>query len=307
MRKIRRHFLRHLLLMALVTMGACDSSTKPAGPRYVDTPVVDEIKVLYFAVHPLHNPKKLVQTYQPLLDELNQQLHGVRLELEASRDYAVYEDKFRRRTPEFLLANPWQTLEAIKLGYSVIAMAGDPADFKGLILIRKDSNIKTVNDLKGKEISYPSPTALAGCIMPQAFLQAQGLDVMHEIKNRYVGSQESSIMNVYLKQSSAGATWPPPWRAFQKDHPQEAAQLTVAWTTAPLINNSVMARDDVPAAITAKIRTMLLHLHESAHGRQILASMETAYFPAASNKDYEPAKRFIAEFERTIRKVEDRS
>lgn len=307
MRKIRRHFLRQLFLLPLAIMAACDSSTKPAGPRYVDAPTAGEIKVLYFAVHPLHNPKKLVQTYQPLIDKLNRQLHGVRLELEASRDYAVYEEKFRRRAPEFLLANPWQTLEAIKVGYAVIAMAGDPADFKGLILIRKDSGIKSVNDLKGKEVSYPSPTALAGCIMPQAFLQAQGLDVMHDIKNRYVGSQESSIMNVYLKQSSAGATWPPPWRAFQKDHPREAAQLKVAWVTAPLINNSVMVRDDVPAAITAEIRAVLLHLHDSVDGRKILASMETARFPAASNEDYEPAKRFVAEFERTVRKVEDRS
>ena len=306
MRKIRRHFLRHLSLIALVTVVACDSSTKQAGPRYADAPVAGEMKVLHFAVHPLHNPNKLVQTYQPLLDKLNLQLDGVRLELEASRDYAFYEDKFRRRAPEFLLANPWQTLEAIKVGYTVIAMAGDPADFKGLILIRKDSDIKTVNDLKGKEVSYPSPTALAGCIMPQAFLHAQGLDVMRDIKNRYVGSQESSIMNVYLKQSSAGATWPPPWRTFQKDHPREAAQLKVAWVTAPLINNSVMARDDVPAVITARVRAALLHLHESAQGRQILASMQTAYFPAASDEDYAPAKRFIAEFERNVRKVEDR-
>jgi len=306
MRKIRRHLLRHLFLFALVTMAACDFSTKQTGPLYTDAPRTGEMKVLHFAVHPLHNPKKLVQTYQPLLDELNQQLHGVRLELEASRDYAVYEEKFRRRAPEFLLPNPWQTLEAIKAGYSVIAMAGEPADFKGLILIRKDSGIKSVNDLKGKEVSYPSPTALAACIMPQAFLQAQGLNVMRDTKNRYVGSQESSIMNVYLKQSSAGATWPPPWRAFQKDHPREAAQLKVAWVTAPLINNSVMARDDVPAAITTQIRAALLHLHESSQGRKLLASMETAKFPAASNEDYEPAKRFIEEFERTVRKVEDR-
>lgn len=287
-------------------IAACDSSTKQTEPLYVDAPRAGETKVLHFAVHPLHNPTKLVQTYQPLFDKLNQKLHGVRLELEASRDYAFYEEKFCRRAPEFLLANPWQTLEAIKVGYAVIAMAGDPADFKGLIFIRKDSGIKSVNNLKGKEVSYPSPTALEDCIMPQAFLHAQGLDVMHDIKNRYVGSQESSIMNVYLKQSSAGATWPPPWRSFQKDHLHEAAQLTVAWITSPLINNSVMVRDDVPATITAEIHSALLRLHESAEGRKILASMETARFPAASNKDYEPAKRFIAEFERTVRKVEDR-
>ena len=314
MSKNRRRFLRQMIFIALAGITACDSSTEPSGPRYTDAPQAGDKSVLYFAVHPLHNPQKLAQSYQPLINKLNQKLNqnlnhkinNVRLELEASRDYAIYEKKFRRRAPAFLLANPWQALEAIKVGYSVIAMAGDSADFKGLILIRKDSGIKTVADLKGKDVSYPSSTALAACVMPQAFLQAQGLDVGHDITNYYVGSQESSIMNVYLKQSAAGATWPPPWRAFQKDHPQEAAQLKVAWTTAPLVNNAVMVRDDVPAAITTEVRTALLELHESAEGRRILAGMETARFHAASGSDYEPARRFIAEFERTVRKVEDR-
>ena len=70
---------------------------------------------------------------------------------------------------------------------------------------------------------------------------------MRDIENRYVGSQESSIMNAYLGQTAAGATWPPPWRAFQKEHPREAAELKVIWETESLVNNSVMVRDDVPA------------------------------------------------------------
>lgn len=129
---------------------------------------------------------------------------------------------------------------------------------------------------------------------------------MHDITNHYVGSQESSIMNVYLKQSATAATWPPPWRAFQKDHSQETAQLAVTWTTAPLVNNAVIVRDDVPVAISAEVRAALLKLHESAEGRQILVGMETARCHVDSSDDYEPVRRFIAEFERSVRKVEDR-
>jgi len=65
--------------------------------------------------------------------------------------------------------------------------------------------------------------------MPQRYLFNNGIDINKDIENRYVGSQESSIMNALLGESAAGATWPPPWRLFQKDHPEEAAKLEVIW------------------------------------------------------------------------------
>ena len=295
-----------LACAALIGLAGCDAPSKPAGPILADAPSPGTTPVLRFAVHPLHNPQKLSQAYQPLIDHLNRQLSGVQLELEASRDYADYEVKFRRRAPEFLLPNPWQSLEAMKVGYSVIAMAGEPADFKGVIIVRRDSGIRKIADLKGKEVSYPSPTALAACIMPQWFFHAQGLDPMRDIRNRYVGSQESSIMNVFLKQAAAGATWPPPWRAFQKDHPEQAAKLVVAWETAPLVNNSVMVRDDVSATLATTGREALLRLDATPAGRSILAGMETERFLPATDDSYAVVGRFVQEFERKVRKVEDR-
>lgn len=292
--------------LILVTLSGCDAPPAPSGPRYAETPPGSTTPVLRFAIHPLHNPQKLASAYQPLIDHLNRQLNGTRLELEASRDYAEFERKFRQRSPDFLLSNPWQTLEAGKVGYHVLAMAGEPADFKGLILVRRDSGIEHVGDLRGKAISYPSPTALAACVMPQWFFHANGLNVTRDLDNRYVGSQESSILNVYLGQTSAGATWPPPWRAFQKAHPREAAELRVAWETPDLINNSVMARDDVPEDTIATVRRALLELERSTEGREILAGIETARFHPAGDKDYDVVRRFIAEFEAKVRKVEDR-
>lgn len=280
--------------------------TLRSGPRFADAPEATATPVMRFAIHPLHNPQKLTQAYQPLIDYLNLQLSGVRLELEASRDYASFEEKFRRRGPEFLLPNPWQSLEAMKVGYTVIAMAGEPADFRGVFIVRKDSDIRKPTDLKGKAVSYPSPTALAACMMPQWFLYRHGIDVMRDIDNRYVGSQESSIMNAFLRQTAAGATWPPPWRDFQKDHPEQAAALRIAWETTSLVNNSVMVRDDVPAAIANTVREALLRLEKSPDGPAILSGMETARFLPARNSDYDVVRRFIREFESKVRKVEDR-
>lgn len=293
-------------LASLAVLLACHQPPPDQGPKYGVAPSSTSAPVYHFAVHPLHNPTKLTQAYQPLVEHLNSRLKGARLVLEASRDYATFEEKYRDRKPELLLANPWQTLQAMKAGYGVIATAGVPGDFRGLIIVRKDGGIRTPSDLKGKAISYPSPTALAACIMPQYFLHRRGLDVNRDVENRYVGSQESSIMNVQQKLTVAGATWPPPWRAFQKDHPGEAAELEVRWETEPLINNSVMVRDDLPADLRDQLRRELVGLHETDRGRAILAGMETARFIAASDQDYEVVRAYVERFEREVRRVEAR-
>lgn len=294
------------LLMALIPLlfGCERPATQQQGPVYRDAPAQTDTRVYRLAVHPLHNPAKLMQAYQPLADYLSAGLADVRIELEVSRDYADFERKFRVRRAELLLPNPWQTLEAMKMGYRVLAMAGDPADFKGLFIVRRDSPIRDFKDLKGRALAYPSRTALAACVMPQWLLHTRGIDVNRDIENRYVGSQESAIMNVYLGRTAVGVTWPPPWRAFVKAYPEKAAQLKVLWETPSLINNSLMARDDVPASVQVRVVKLLTELSVRPQGREILAAMETAGFRAADDADYALVRTFIARFEAQVRPVD---
>jgi phosphonate transport system substrate-binding protein len=298
--------LRLALALTLTGLLGCEKQPAELALAYSKTPAPAATTVYRLAVHPLHNPKKLFQAYQPLVDTLNRQLTGARIELEASRDYQAYEQKIREREPEFLLPNPWQTLQAIKFGYHVVAMAGDADDFKGLFIVRNDSAIEQPADLKGKVVSYPSPTALAAAVMPQFYLYNQGIDIHRDIQNHYVGSQESSIMNVYLGQSAVGATWPPPWRLFQKDHPTEAAQLRVLWQTPSLVNNSVMVRNDVPANIADLFKQTLLELAQTPQGQATLAGIETARFHAADDTSYDGVREYIARFEKSVRPVEEK-
>lgn len=291
-------------VLFLCVLPSCSREPERHGPKFGTSPRAPGGTVYSFAVHPLHNPAKLVQAYQPLIDLVNARLKGSRLALEASRDYANFEEKFDARRPELLLPNPWQTLQAMKVGYHVVAMAGDPSDFRGIFVARRDSGLKRPADLRGKRVSYPSPTALAACIMPKYFLHTHGVDVNSDIENLYVGSQESSIMNAYVGKTAAGATWPPPWRAFQREHPHEAAELEVLWETEPLINNSVMARDDVPARVVEQVRAVLLGLEATTEGKAVLAGMETAHFLPASDETYDVVRRYVARFEQEIGPVE---
>jgi ABC-type phosphate/phosphonate transport system substrate-binding protein len=182
-----------LLLAALLV--ACGREPGPVGPQYSEG--TGGSTVYRLAIHPLHNPRKLSQAYQPLVDHLNQAIPEARFELEASRDYQVYEAKFRAQgaeRPQLLLPNPWQTLEAMK----------------------------------------------------------------------------------------------------------------VIWETPPLLNNSVMLRNDLPPALADKLAHLLHGLHETEAGRAILAGMETARFHPADDASYAPVREFVARFEREVRPVEQR-
>jgi phosphonate transport system substrate-binding protein len=295
--------VRLATLLAGALLLACEPAPVNKPLQYSQAPAIASVPVYRLAIHPLHNPQMLSTAYQPLVDHINTRLSNARMELEASRDYQAFEEKYTHRQPDFLLPNPWQTLQAMKVGYHVIAMAGDAQDFKGIFIVRRDSGIKVPADLRGKVVSYPSHTALAAAVMPQYFLHAHGINVARDIQNTYVGSQESAILNVYMGMSAAGATWPPPWRLFQRDHPKEAADLKVIWETEPLINNSVMVRDDVPEAVRVQVKNALLGLAQQPSGVAILKGMSTSGFYAADDASYSVVDRYIHHFEQVVRPV----
>lgn len=259
------------------------------------------VRQYVFAIHPLHNPARLFAMYGPLIDYLNHHLPDTPLRLEASRNYEEFEKKLYSRQPDFALPNPYQTLNSLHHGYRVIAKMGDDQLFTGLILVRRDSNISKVTDLKGKKVAYPAATALAATMMPQYYLQTHGLDVQHDIKNLYVGSQESSILNVYYGNTTAAATWPLPWREFQREQPDKAGELEVKWQTDPLINNGIVVRDDVPPELAEKVTVLLETMHTTPEGEALLKRLDLSQFERADNQRYQVIQEFLRLFNQKVR------
>jgi phosphonate transport system substrate-binding protein len=290
-----------IVSMLLITLGACaDAEDDAYTPAFSDTPPVVTTEYL-FGVHPLHNPQHLFAVFGPLMDFLSEHIPGARFKLEASRNYAAFDKKLYAKKFHFALPNPFQTISAVDKGYRVFGKMGDDHNFRGIILVRKDSGITKVSDLKGKSVSYPAPTALAATMLPQYYLQTHGLDVMQDVDNRYVGSQESAVMNVFLKQTHAGATWPPPWRALSKARPELKAALKVIWRTDPLPNNGLVVLSDVPDSVAKRVHDLMVHLHEHERGQRILEAMQLSRFENADNATYQPVRDFIKIFEQKVR------
>lgn len=297
-------FLLFTALLAGLMTACAPSGSAGDGPRYsLESP--DPRPEYVFAVHPLHTPPRLFAVYGPILDRIRSQCPDLRIRLEASKDYHAFEEKLAARKVHFALPNPYQTLRCQASGYRVFGKMGDDQHFRGIILVRRDSGIQSIGDLKGKSISYPAPTALAATLMPQYYLQAHGLDVGRDTRSLYVGTQESVIMNVYLRLTDAGATWPVPWMKFLEEHPTEAATLTVRWQTESLPNNGLVVRDDVPETVARRVERVLFGLHQDPEGRRMLARIPVSRFEPASAETYAPVRSFMKRFEARVRPVDE--
>jgi len=286
------------LLLGLLAVPAMADAYRPGfGAAPPGTP-----RELAFGIAPFNNPRRLYAIYGPLVARLNTHLRdtGVILVFEASRNHADFVRKLDAGHFAFALPNPYQTLHAIAHGYRVFGKMGADDTFTGSIVVRRDSAIREVPQLRGRAVAFPSPIALAATLMPQAFMARHGLDPLGGIKARYVGSMESSLMNLHLGNVDAACVWTPQWHAFAENHPKIAGTLRVQWVTRPLIDNGLVVREDVPEALVARVARALFGLQDSAAGRALLARIPLNRFEPADDATYAVVRRFLADYQREV-------
>lgn len=291
------------ILLAVLLLAGCGKQEEVYQPEFTQLGG-GTLREYVVGIHPLHNPKRLVEVYGPLVDRLNAAIPQARFRLEASRNYEEYEKKLYSTYFDFAMPNPYETVRSLKHGYRVFGKMGNDELFRGIILVRKDSGVRKVSDLKGNRVSYPARTALAATMMPQYYLHTHGVDVNRDIENIYVGSQESSIMSVLRGHVAAGATWPVPWNMFRRENPQLASQLVVKWQTETLPNNGWVVRTDVQRALAEQVSEVLFGLDKTAAGRSMLSKLGVERFEPAGNDTYKPVQRYLKVFSATVRPIE---
>ena len=239
-----------------------------------------------FGVFPLHNPVHLAEIYLPFVDALNEAAPELHLRFESSAGYAAYEEKILKRELDFAIINPYQAMVAERRGYHVFAKMGDDFRMRGIIVVRKDSNIHGVRDLRGHRIAFPSTTAMAATIMNKVYLQQHGLNVEREMDVQYVNSQDSAILNVHAGLTVAGGTWPPAWDDMKARRPDIIKDLEIFSTTSSIPNLAVVARDDIPAEQVEKLAKALAGLNATANGRKVLSGLRVSSFEPAGRRTY---------------------
>jgi phosphonate transport system substrate-binding protein len=287
-----------VLLVILLLASACGKTDENSYQPVLEQKNLKGLQAVIeyqIAMVPEGSQKRVAEAYGPLVDYLNARLEGAKLVLIGPKNHEVLEGSLASGIYDLALTSPLQTVRSTEHGYRVISKKADDSKFYGIWMVRRDSGIKTVGDLKGKKVCYPSRTGVAATILPKHFLKSHGLDVVRDVESFYTNSQEATILQVHAGKVSAGTVREFFWQDFQQKHPNEAADLEVKWKTQPLIDQAVIVRNNLPQAVTDRIAALLNGLHETDEGRAILSQVNASKFEPANNATYDIARKFFAE------------
>ena len=163
-----------------------------------------------------------------------------------------------------------------------IAQREEDTKFRSVFITQTNSGIKSLADLKGKQVSFGSQSSTSGHLMPRSFLLEAGIDPDKDFKRvAYSGAHDATIASVVSGRVDAAALDITVWRKFVAENKVDTSKVDVFYTTPPYFNYNWSVHADMPAAQREKITAALLDLNmNNPEGKEILTlNRATKYIP----------------------------
>lgn len=288
-----------LSIIALLLGYMCMSCNEPGKSIVHYEPVYakDTIpgRILFFGCPSLAYYEK----FTGICQYLNKRLSGnIQIQPVAANTLLEYAEAFSKKKFDIGMTNGELSVKDYHGVYTIVAKFANDDDYRGLVLTRKDVQVKTAQDLRGKTITCPGPDALAGTKMPLYYLATQGLDLNKDIRIVQLASFESVFMSVYLGKSDAGTTWLSAWNSFSRSNPRIASALTPRFVTASLPNVAMLMRSDIPPDIQTKILNLVLDMNKNPEGQKLLSAIGATGFKKANANSYKEILVFVEKYQK---------
>jgi phosphonate transport system substrate-binding protein len=152
----------------------------------------------------------------------------------------------------------------------IVVRFGKPF-YRGQIMVRADSGIKTLADLKGKTFAYVDPASTSGHLYPKALLLSQGHDPdKFFAQTVFAGSHNAVVLSLLKGEVDAGAAYDGSRATVAKSYPDVFKKIRVIAYTQDIPNDTVTARKGLPVAIKNKIRQGLKYIAKTPAGGKVL-------------------------------------
>jgi phosphonate transport system substrate-binding protein len=185
----------------------------------------------------------------------------------------------------FVYTNTLFTPERVRLGYRAIARPKTPG-IRSLIVVPDDSPLKTLADLNGRRMTFPSRIAFLGYAVPGDALKRAKI----EVTPTFAGNQEGAMAQLQAGASDAAAVNSQVLEDYAR---RENFRYRVLWRSEPYQDLPIMANPAVPKARVEAVRRAFIGMAADPAGGEILEAGAALLkltgplgFVSAENKDY---------------------
>lgn len=278
-----------MLLVLAFSASAFAGELSALDTRYTDK---DGDLVADFATDNCKDPSTLVFTYTPVEDPA--------VYKDAFADFQAYLSKATgKRVIYYTVQSNAAEVEAMRsgklhiagfstgptgfavnlAGYVPIAVKGYPEGFQGynlIVVVKKDSPIKAMKDLKGKKVAHTSASSNSGNLAPRALFPALGITPDTDYTVAYSGKHDQSILGVVHGDYDAAPVASDVYDRMVAAGRVDKDALRIIWRSPKFPTSSFGLSSQLCPELAQKI----------------IGAFRTYRFPASMQKSFKGADRF---------------
>lgn len=167
--------------------------------------------------------------------------------------------------------------------------------FKGEVLVKADSDMTKLTDLKGKNIATLSPNSASGYIYPVAELKDAGVDPTADAKMTTVNDIPSEFTAVLNGQMDAAFVFEGARNVFASKFSDNdlMKDLKVLYLTeGDIPNDAIAVQPDMDKELKAKIKKVFLGMKDDKEGKEAMALWSHQGYEKAADSAYDTIREY---------------
>lgn len=167
--------------------------------------------------------------------------------------------------------------------------------FKGEILVRTDSDIESLEDLKGKNIITLNPTSASGYIYPIAEMREAGIDPTNEVTMTTVSDIPSELSAVLSEQADAAFVFEGARNVFASFFTEDDLfeELRVLYLTeGDIPNDAIAVQPEMDTELKEEIKAVFLNMKDDEEGSEAMAIWGHQGYEEAADSAYDTIREY---------------
>jgi len=280
------------IVMILLNTG-CTEKVLHTPPSPVDkTP--KNLPPLKIGILSAQNPQDQQKMVKQLDNYLEKSLKRT-IDIKLAKNYNDIVDWLVQEKVDIAYVYPLIYLQALDKGAkiepivaSIDKNTGQPW-YRSCIIIKSDSPVKTLTDLKNKRVAFVDKSSTSGYLMPMIAFKKLNIDPEQDFSQLiYAGNHAKSLEFLENGIVDAAATNTSAYLKEQKKGKLTSQNYRILWESTPLAQSPVVVLKKLPPELIKQLKKAFINL---PNGMEDIKGIESAGYTIVSASDYEPIQQ----------------
>lgn len=273
----------NLIMLIVITLSLAHSIS------YSKDSIFTKNKIYSIGVVPQLIPTETHRIWAPIVAKLTQ-LTGLQFELKLYDSIPKFEVDFLNGVLDLAFLNPYHAVMAKKTQAYIPLIRDSAQSLSGILVVKKDSNIKFIKDLDGKSIAFPAPNSFGASLYLRALLTQK-----YQIKFTpiYQKTHSNVYRHVIFGEALAGGGVN---NTLKREASETQMQLRILFETPSVPSHPIVAHPRLSKKIIKLITDSFLEMGKNTDSQKLFDEAQLSKpIKAIYDIDYKPLEKLKLE------------